>query len=300
VIVQRFSRILLAGAALALTAGALAGVGPGSAVHRRRRILPREHSTEAAWVSDFESNLCGYASRAVVTEFGDPMNTGANYDGPRDGTNNISYLYAITDTVRSLGMGSVLWVGVKGATQTEGPGPCSNASCALTSLIGGGTSLGLSVNDQSGLDRLQYGWGISSNAGGDSSGSPAAEIGAVGAAKCLDVPNQTHTEGTQVDIWGCNDGANEQWTPISSGQLTVYSGGDCLDAFGQGTGEGTKVDIWPCNGGANQQWSVNSNGTITGKQSGLCLDVTGASTADGALAELWTCNGQSNQQWTGP
>ena len=88
------------------------------------------HTTEAAWVSDFEGNLCGYASRAVVTEFGAPMTTGVNYDGPRDGTNDISYLYAITDTVRSLGMGSVLWTGVKEATQTAGPGPCENASCA--------------------------------------------------------------------------------------------------------------------------------------------------------------------------
>ena len=131
-------------------------------------------------------------------------------------------------------------------------------------------------------------------------GGTTGEIHAVGAAKCLDVPNNTTTEGTQLDIWDCNGGANQEWTSTSSGQLTVYSGGDCLDASGKGTTAGTKVDIWPCNGGTNQQWKLNSNGTITGVQSGLCLDVTGASTADGALAELWTCDGGSNQQWTGP
>ena len=97
------------------------------------------HTTEAAWVSDFEGELCGYSSRAVLTEFGVPMNTGVNYDGPRDGTNDISYLYAITDTVRSLGMGSVLWTGVKEATQTSAPGPCENASCAITTLNSSGT-----------------------------------------------------------------------------------------------------------------------------------------------------------------
>ncbi|HEY0752416.1 MAG TPA: cellulase family glycosylhydrolase [Ktedonobacteraceae bacterium] len=117
------------------------------------------HTTEAAWVSDFESNLCGYASRAVLTEFGVPMTTGVNYNGPKDGTNNISYLYGITDTVRSLSMGAILWVGVKQATQTQGPGPCDNASCAITSLKGSGTNLSLSTTNQSGLDRLQYGWG---------------------------------------------------------------------------------------------------------------------------------------------
>ena len=110
------------------------------------------HTTEQAWITDFENNLCGYASRAVLTEFGVPMNTGVNYDGPRDGTNDISYLYAITDTVRSLGMGSVLWTGVKQTTQTTGPGPCENASCAITSLNSNGT---VSVKNQSGLDRLQ-------------------------------------------------------------------------------------------------------------------------------------------------
>ena len=66
------------------------------------------HTTEAAWVTDFDSALCGYASRAVVTEFGVPMTTGVNYDGSKDGINDLSYLYAITDTVRSQGIGSVL------------------------------------------------------------------------------------------------------------------------------------------------------------------------------------------------
>jgi alpha-galactosidase len=101
--------------------------------------------------------------------------------------------------------------------------------------------------------------------GGGTTTSPSGEIHAVGAGKCLDVPNGTQANGTQVDIW------------------------TCCGASGQ---------IWDCNGGANQQWQLNANGTITGVQPGLCLDVTGASTANGALAELWTCNGQSNQQWT--
>jgi endo-1,4-beta-xylanase len=130
------------------------------------------------------------------------------------------------------------------------------------------------------------------------SGSGGSEIHAVGAGKCLDVPNRSQANGTQLDIWDCNGGSNQLWASTSSHQLTVYGGRICLDASGDQTTPGTKVDVWTCNGGANQQWNLNSNGTITGVQSGLCLDVTGASTADGALAELWTCNGQSNQHWT--
>ncbi|MGW2641786.1 poly(ethylene terephthalate) hydrolase family protein [Streptomyces sp. NPDC001348] len=125
-------------------------------------------------------------------------------------------------------------------------------------------------------------------------------VHAVGAGKCLDVPNLSTTAGTQTDIHTCSGGANQAWTRTSSGQLTVYSGSSamCLDAAAQGTSPGTKVQIWPCTGRSNQQWNVNANGTITGAQSGLCLDVTGGSTADGALVELWTCNGGTNQHWT--
>ncbi|MFI0724435.1 glycoside hydrolase family 27 protein [Streptomyces sp. NPDC021224] len=141
-------------------------------------------------------------------------------------------------------------------------------------------------------------------AGGSSITTPPTGGGgalhAVGAGKCLDVPNSSVTAGTQVDIWDCNGQVNQGWTRTSSGQLAVYPGGSqmCLDAYDNQTSPGTKVEIWSCNGGANQQWSVNANGTVTGTQSGLCLDVTGASTANGAPAELWTCNGGSNQQWT--
>jgi hypothetical protein len=252
------------------------------------------HTTEAAWVSDFESNLCGYASRAVVTEFGAPMNTGVNYDGPRDGTDDISYLYAITDTVRSLGIGSVLWTGVKGATQTAGPGPCRNASCAITSLNGSGTNLSLAVTNQSGLDRLQYGWGISNNGGG---GGSTGVLRGAGSNRCLDVPNQATANGTLLDIWDCNGGANQQWNYLSNGELQVY-GSKCLDVPNHATAAGTRVDIWDCNGGANQQWTLNSNGTVVGRESGLCLDVTGAGTANGTAAELWGCTGGSNQQWS--
>ncbi|SEO76956.1 endo-1,4-beta-xylanase [Actinacidiphila rubida] len=123
---------------------------------------------------------------------------------------------------------------------------------------------------------------------------------AVGAGKCLDVPNSSVVPGTQVQIWDCSGQANQAWTRTSANELTVVSGGArlCLDAYDNQTAAGTKVEAWTCNGGANQQWQVNSNGTVTGTQSGLCLDVTGASTTNGALAELWPCNGGSNQQWT--
>jgi hypothetical protein len=118
-----------------------------------------KHTTEADWVTDLKNNLCGFASRTIVTEFGVPMTTRVNYNGPRNGDNNISYLYGVTDTVRSMGIGSIVWTGLRNRGQTRGPGPCNQASCAITTIAGSGTNLSLTVNNKSGLDRIQHGWG---------------------------------------------------------------------------------------------------------------------------------------------
>ena len=108
-------------------------------------------------------------------------------------------------------------------------------------------------------------------------------------------------QGAQVDIWDCNAGGNQEWTPTAARELRVYGGTMCLDAYNNQTSAGTKVELWSCNGGANQQWALNPDGTITGVQSGLCLDVTGgnvpAGNVNGTDTELWTCNGGANQQW---
>ncbi|WP_225851020.1 ricin-type beta-trefoil lectin domain protein, partial [Streptomyces sp. HPF1205] len=180
-------------------------------------------------------------------------------------------------------------------------GKTGASSYTLTDLWSGATSTTSGTISASvpahGTVMYRVAGGTSGGGGGTSA---TGELHAVGAGKCLDVPNSSTTLGTQLQIWDCNGQAGQEWTHSSSNQLSVTLGGTqlCLDAYDNQTSPGTKVETWSCNGQANQQWTLNSNGTITGVQSGLCLDVTGASTANGALAELWTCNGQSNQQWT--
>jgi hypothetical protein len=254
------------------------------------------HPTEADWITSFKGRLCGHADRAVLTEFGVPMNTGVNYNGPRDGNNNVSYLYALTDTVRELGIGSLVWTGVKEANQTQGPGPCFNASCAITSLTGSGTNLSLTLTNQSGLDRLRHGWGLDGTHSPTPTG-PGDVLRGVGSNRCLDVPGAATANGTQLAIWDCGGGANQRWAALPNGALQVY-GNKCLDVPGHATTAGTRVQIWDCNGGANQQWTVNGDGTVVGRESGLCLDVTGAGTANSTAVEIWNCTGGSNQKWT--
>lgn len=132
---------------------------------------------------------------------------------------------------------------------------------------------------------------------GGGSPPPSAQIVGSQSGRCIEVPNGSMTNGTQVQLADCQNVSQQHWTYTSGKQLQVY-GNKCLDAYGQGTSNGTQVIIWDCNGQANQQWNVNSNGTITGVQSGLCLDATGAGTASGTKIIIWSCHGGTNQQWS--
>jgi alpha-galactosidase len=121
---------------------------------------------------------------------------------------------------------------------------------------------------------------------------------------CLDTAGNgspgpyVYTPGDKEQIWPCNGGINQEFSPTSADELRTMGATECLDVYNNETTAGTKVELWPCNGGANQKWTMESNGTIVGQQSGLCLDVTGAVTTEGTPLEIWTCNGQTNQKWS--
>ena len=121
----------------------------------------------------------------------------------------------------------------------------------------------------------------------------SGQIKGVGSGRCLDVPGAGTTDGTQLNLWDCHNGTNQQWTSTAAGELRVY-GTKCLDAAG--TGNAAKVQIYSCWGGDNQKWRLNSDGSIVGIQSGLCLDAAG--TANSTLIQLYSCSNGSNQRWT--
>ncbi|MFE2336428.1 endo-1,4-beta-xylanase [Streptomyces coelicoflavus] len=136
------------------------------------------------------------------------------------------------------------------------------------------------------------------NGGGSSEPEPPVEGGqikGVGSGRCLDVPNASTSDGTQIQLWDCHSNSNQQWSYTDAGELRVY-GDKCLDAAG--TGNGAKVQIYGCWGGDNQKWRVNSDGSIVGVQSGLCLDAVGTGTANGTQIQLYSCTNGSNQRWT--
>ncbi len=113
-------------------------------------------------------------------------------------------------------------------------------------------------------------------------------------ATCLDVPNSNSSNGTQLIIWSCNGGANQNVTR-SGNALQML--GKCLEAAGSGTANGTRVVLGACGSAASQQWTLRPDGSISGVQSGRCLTPTGGATANGTLIVLSDCNGQPSQRW---
>ncbi|MBB2741710.1 UNVERIFIED_ORG: hypothetical protein FHR35_001530 [Microbispora rosea subsp. rosea] len=82
-------------------------------------------------------------------------------------------------------------------------GLSNGAPYTLQTLQGSGTALTLSTPNSSGVDRVRYAWG--SGSGGTSA------LRGVASDRCLDVPGSPRTNGTQVTIYDCNGGANQQW-----------------------------------------------------------------------------------------
>ncbi|HEV2633995.1 MAG TPA: lectin [Actinocrinis sp.] len=129
-------------------------------------------------------------------------------------------------------------------------------------------------------------------------GATGPIIAGVSSSLCLDDNGGSTTNGSHIQIWGCNGTGAQSWTVESNGTLQVLGG--CLDANGGGTTNGTLIQYWACNGTGAQQWTTGANGSLVNTNSGLCLDDPGFSTTNGTQLDLWTCNGGSNQNWTLP
>ncbi|GAA2807599.1 hypothetical protein GCM10010441_35430 [Kitasatospora paracochleata] len=130
--------------------------------------------------------------------------------------------------------------------------------------------------------------------------TPATAVGRVTVADrglCLDVRGAAFTDGTPVQVYGCNDTVAQSWT-VGYGH-TVRGLGKCLNVSGGGTGNGTNVDLAACNGTGGQEWVPQPNGTLLNPPSGRCLaDANGGGA--GTQTVIQDCGGGTDQQWTLP
>ena len=135
--------------------------------------------------------------------------------------------------------------------------------------------------------------------GSGGSGPAGGPITSAIAGKCVDVRTSGGTNGTPIQIYGCNGTNAQKWTVPGDGTLRAF--GKCMDVDHSGTADGTKVQLWDCNGTGAQQWTYNASAkSLTNPESGKCLDDPNSSTADSTQLQIYTCNGTNAQQWTLP
>ncbi|WP_051451699.1 lectin [Actinospica robiniae] len=115
---------------------------------------------------------------------------------------------------------------------------------------------------------------------------------------CLDDSGGGTTNGTHVQIYGCNGGSTQQWTIATNG--TIQINGGCLDVSNSGTANGTVVQWWTCNNTGAQQWQAGAGNSLINPQSGKCLDDPGSTTTAGTQLQIYTCNSTGAQNWTLP
>lgn len=257
-------------------------------------------NTEAGWRDHVRTRLGDCADRAVVTEFGGQMDFGLNYLDPNSSNNFVRHVRAVTEVMRDNGMGGTYWPALGGKVSEYGYDRYS-----MFVLGGGGTDLSLSIRNQSGADRLRYGWGddVGDDEGG---GGQSGEVVNRNSGKCMDVVSGSTADGAEIIQYDCHGGANQQWRLEDAGggyhRIVSDASGRCLDVDGASTADNARIIQWACNGGANQQWQLRDAGgghvEIVARHSGKCLDVIDSSTANGTRLQQYSCWGGANQQWT--
>jgi endoglucanase len=117
-------------------------------------------SDYSSWRNQFEASLGGCASRAVVTEFGAPMDDGLDYGSATSDNNFVTYIRGITDSMHDLHIGGIYWPAAGGKNNRSGYDWYS-----MFALTESDDNLNLTIRNMSGADRVRFGWGDESGGG---------------------------------------------------------------------------------------------------------------------------------------
>lgn len=258
-------------------------------------------NTYDGWRSHMTTRLGSCASRAVVTEFGAPMDGGLNYGDASSTDNFVRHIRAVTQVMRDNGMGGTYWPALGGK-----PGTIGYDWYSMYAKTGSGANANLTVRSASGANRLRWAWGdaVDPDAGNGAGGS-AVRIVNRASGKCVDVVGGSTANGAEIIQYTCGSAANQQWrlTDRGNGYVNVVAvhSGKCLDVTSASTADGAAVIQYTCGSGTNQQWQVRTVGSsfqLVARHSGKCLDVPSSSTANGTRLKQYTCNSGTNQLWS--
>jgi hypothetical protein len=246
---------------------------------------------ETSWANHIASSIGAYASRTVATEWGAPMSPGSkngvsydtiDYNIP-SGSFFADYVRGVSSELRALGVGGVYWPGLRDGDWYS-----------LTKRTGSGASLNLTLTNPSGLNRLQYSWGIGTG------GTTTVRIVNTATGQYADGMGRT-TAGSDIGQGPASAGAGQQWMIENSGtyeRIRNVSSGLYFDGMGR-TANGSAAGQYTSGTSANQQWTVLTDGNnvrLRNRATGLYLDGMGR-TANGASVGQYSDSTSANQRW---
>ena len=81
------------------------------------------------------------------------------------------------------------------------------------------------------------------------------------ASPCVDVADDSHVAGTQVQIWNCYGSAAQTFSWMADGSIRAYASTTpmCLTSMGTGQ-DGDRIQIQACDGSVQQKWTATSAG----------------------------------------
>ncbi len=260
-------------------------------IHDYSFFVSPAYNDENDWSNHLAGFIGSYASRTIVTEWGGPMSTGTkdsisynpiNYDIP-SGSFFADYLRGEATELRTLGVGSVLWPGLRDGDWYS-----------LTTKTGSGASIHLTLANQSGLDRLQYAWG-GGNAGGTyvtfadrATGLAMSSLGRTTVGSNVGQATASRTD------------TNQEWIIVNDGSyVQIYNRGTGLYLDGMGrTTNSSAVGMYTNTNSTNQQWTSLSDGNYVqfkNRATGMIID--GLGRASGSDVGQYSNSNSNNQQW---
>ncbi|WP_034213450.1 RICIN domain-containing protein [Actinoplanes subtropicus] len=246
---------------------------------------------ETSWANHIAGSIGGYASRTVATEWGGPMSPGSkngvsydtiDYSIP-SGSFFADYVRGVSSKLRELGVGSVYWPGLRDGDWYS-----------LTRRSGSGSNLTLALTNPSGLNRLQYAWGIGTG------GSTTVRIVNAATGRYADGLGRT-AAGSDLGQSSAAAGSSQQWVIENSGtyvRIRNLGSGLYFDGMGRTT-SGSAAGQYTGGTSATQQWTVTTdanNVRLRNRSTGLYLDGMGRTT-NGASIGQYSDSTSANQRW---
>ncbi|RSM73133.1 hypothetical protein DMB66_03605 [Actinoplanes sp. ATCC 53533] len=110
---------------------------------------------------------------------------------------------------------------------------------------------------------------------------------------CLDLNGALAVDGTQIQVYTCNDTAAQRWTVAADGTLRIV--GKCAAAADDGA-----VRLAGCDGRRAEQWRAGPDDSLVNLATDGCLTDPSTGTQSGAAVRIEECAAAERQRWKLP